>query len=140
MPTGADHIPDDGTGLARRIIALERQLRTLRPTSGIPLTDLTLANGWTPAGGTWASPQALRRADGVVQLLGTLTPGTLTGGTTILAVPWAPASDLEWRVGGGAGTTSADLYLLAGSGALTIQNIAGTVSRISLNAISFPSA
>lgn len=207
MPTPADHIPDDGTGLARRIAALESRLQRLEAArrvaqvgvstgelaanggtpvlylvspdiglgpvsvqlrgasadglapaaalvvfpdgttmtvsrSGASLESwaaLSLSNGWSAAGSTWASPVVRRQADGTVHLSGEIAPGTLTAGTTITTLPvgYRPAADLTFRVPGGSSTTGADLYVKSG-GTVTIQNVAGTPTRVGLAGVRFP--
>ena len=100
---------------------------------------LPTSNGWTTAGGTWQAPLYHKQVDGMVQLTGSLAPGTLTAGTTIATLPvgYRPAADHEFRVPGGAATASADLRVLS-SGTVTIQNTAGTITRVSLSGIRFP--
>jgi hypothetical protein len=98
---------------------------------------LTLANGWTATGGTWQTPIWHYQATGKVDLEGSVTPGTLTAGTVITTIPYPPPADVEWRVGGGSSTASCDLVVHAGTGNVTIQNIAGTITRISLTPISY---
>ncbi|MFC4034532.1 hypothetical protein ACFO3J_24090 [Streptomyces polygonati] len=146
MPLPIDRMPADARTAAARTIGLARDLKELRAArrSAVPnpWQPLALASGWMPAGSTWAAPQVRQQPDGTVQLLGSIVPGTLTAGTVLAALPagFAPQDDLEWRVGGGAATSSADLYVIAATGAVTIQNISGTITRISLSALIFPAA
>lgn len=100
-------------------------------------TALTLANGWTATGGTWQAPVWHYQVDNTVHLEGSATPGTLTAGTVITTVPYPPPADLEWRVGGGSATASCDLVVHGTSGNVTIQNISGTITRISLTGIRY---
>lgn len=146
MPLPIDRMPADARTLAATVSREKRDIRELRAARRSAVTNpwvvLTLINGWAPAGTTWAAPQARRQPDGTVQLLGSAVPGTLAGGTVLTLLPadcW-PLLDLEWRVGGGAATASADLYVIAATGAVTIQNVAGAVSRISLGGVIFPAA
>lgn len=144
MASAANRMPTSFRTLGIRIARLERDLKELRAARrsavGGTWQSLTLNNGWNAAGGTWAAPTVRRQPDGTVQLLGSILPGTLTGGTVVATLPagYAPQDDLEWRVGGGASTASADLYVIAASGTVVLQNVAGTVTRISLSDISFP--
>lgn len=147
MPTPADHLADDGSGLARALRTLTGRLQRLEAAGRAgavvaltPWTDLVLPTDWTPAGGTWALPRGRRLATtGAVQLIGSLAPGTLTAGTIVVQLPssWWPAADLEFRVGGGSPTSAVDLTVTA-AGAVTIQGTTGTITRISLTQISIP--
>lgn len=146
MPSAADHLPDDGTGLARLLRNLAGRLQRLEAAPRVaavaaltPWQLLILPGDWAPAGGTWATPQYRRQTTSAVQLLGSLTPGTLTAGTVIATLPagYTPVADLEFRTGGGAPTATVDLTVTA-AGAITIQGTTGTVTRISLTGISLP--
>lgn len=101
-------------------------------------TSLTPSNGWTATGGTWQAPIFHLQADNTVAYEGSLTPGTLTAGTVIATIPssfyWPPA-DVEFRVPGGSATAYCDLVFHASNGTITIQNVAGTITRISLTGI-----
>ncbi|MFE1321584.1 hypothetical protein [Kitasatospora phosalacinea] len=100
---------------------------------------LSLANGWTAAGGSWAAPVQRRQADGTVQLAGEITPGTLTAGTTLFTLPYPPGlGDHTFRVPGGAAAAWADLYISKATGAVTIQNTTGTITRLGLSAVRYP--
>ena len=98
---------------------------------------LTLNNGWTATGGTWALPNLLHTIDNSMILQGSITPGTLTAGTTLVTLPvgYAPTGDLEFRVPGGSATAYCDLVVHAGTGLITITNVAGTITRLSLSTI-----
>lgn len=105
--------------------------------------SLTLANGWTATGGTWLNPFYGRQIDGRVQLIGSISPGTLTAGTTIATIPtspldYGPPGDVEFRVPGGSATAYCDLVIHASTGQVTITNVAGTITRLSLSGISYP--
>jgi hypothetical protein len=97
---------------------------------------LTLNNGWTATGGTWELPWLLHTIDNSMILEGSITPGTLTAGTTIITLPpfYGPSSDLEFRVPGGSAAAYCDLVVHAG-GTITITNVAGTITRVSLSQI-----
>lgn len=145
MPTPLQQLPADATSLARRVAALDAQLRELRAARRIaatvdltPWQDLPLANEWTPANG-WQTPQFRQQIDGAVQCRGSATPGTLTDGTVLAILPpaYAPPAQLEFRVGGGTATAAADLYVAA-DGTITIQAMTGTISRISLTTVRIP--
>lgn len=112
---------------------------TLSPTGAYlgSWVPLTLVNGWTAAGGGWAAPVMRRQIDGTVQLSGEIAPGTLTAGTTLFTLAAPPAADLEFRVPGGSATAAADLYVHS-SGAVTLQNVAGTITRIGLASVRYP--
>lgn len=120
----------------------------LTPTGGyIPgenWNGLTLNNGWTSAALPWTAPQYIRRVDGAVQLIGSMLPGTLTAGTVIATLPsaYVIGNDLEFRVPGGSSTAYADLVIHGTNGGnggqITITNIAGTITRISLSDIRIP--
>jgi hypothetical protein len=137
-------MPTELRSFVARISRLERDLKELRAARRSAVTNpwqaLTLTNGWAPAGGTWAAPQVRQQPDGTVQLLGSIAPGTLTAGTAVAQLPagYWPQDDLEWHAGGGSSTASADLYVIAATGAVTIQNVSGTVTRISLSGLIFP--
>lgn len=98
---------------------------------------LTLNNGWTATGGTWELPWLLHTIDNSMILEGSISPGTLTAGTTIITLPpfYGPSSDLEFRVGGGSATAYCDLVVHASTGTITITNIAGTITRLSLSTV-----
>lgn len=106
-------------------------------------TALTLQNSWTATGGTWQVPIFHLGIDLMVSLEGSATPGTLTAGTVITALPsgYVPPADLEYRVPGGSGTAYCDLVVhgltAAAPGTVTITNVAGTITRISLSGIRF---
>ncbi|MEO3978762.1 hypothetical protein [Streptomyces sp. CAU 1734] len=102
-------------------------------------TALPLNNGWTSYGSSFQPPVYQRQIDGTVQLAGLIAPGTLTAGTTVATLPagYRPTADHIYRVSAGAATAVADIYVRS-SGALTIQNTAGTVVWLSLSTIRFP--
>ncbi|MFE7954369.1 hypothetical protein [Streptomyces sp. NPDC057413] len=102
-------------------------------------TALTMTSGWTAAGGAWQSPRLVRQVDGTVQLDGSAIPGTTTAGTQIATLPagYRPAADHEYRVSGGSATSACDLFVKS-TGAITINNISGTLTRISFSTIRFP--
>lgn len=106
-----------------------------------PWTALSTANGWAAAGGSWAPPTVRRQADGTVHLFGEIAPGTLTAGTVIATLPtgYRPSGDATFRVPGGSATAAADLFVTAG-GNVTLQNTAGTITRIGLSTVRFPAA
>ncbi|WNI16901.1 hypothetical protein [Actinacidiphila sp. ITFR-21] len=143
MPLPADRMPGGLRALGERIARLERQLAELRAARRSAVTgawqELPTAGGWAPAGGSWAAPAVRMEANGVVRLIGSLIPGTLTAGTTVAVLPpgYWPAGDIELRVGGGATTAAADLTLTS-AGLLTIQATTGTVTRISLTTLTYP--
>lgn len=100
---------------------------------------LTMSNGWTATGGLWQLPFSIRQIDNTIMLLGSLTPGTLTAGTVIMTLPtgtWPPG-DLEFRVPGGSATAYCDLVVHRADGTVTITNVAGTITRISLSSIRY---
>jgi hypothetical protein len=141
----ADKLPLRPTSLWEAIGTLRRDVRELRAADPLAVrlaaltpVDLTpyLANGWTWTGSTWAPPTGLVQLDGSVLLDGSLAPGTLAPGTVIASLPWAPLSDREFRVPGGAATAAADLLITAG--VLSIESTTGTVTRISLTGIRLP--
>jgi hypothetical protein len=145
MPTPRDQLPATTTSLARRVADLARQLDELRAARRLaaavaiePWQNLALGNDWTQAAG-WQVAQLRRQIDGAVQLRGSVAPGTLTDGTAIGMLPsgYWPPDRLEFRVGGGAASSSADLYVNT-DGTITIQNSTGTISRISLTVIRIP--
>ncbi len=116
-------------------ITLDRTGAALEPWTALPL-----AGSWSAAGGTWAPPVHRRQADGTVRLAGEIAPGTTTAGTTIANLPTGrrpTAGDHTFRVPGGSATAYADLYITT-SGAVVLQNTAGTITRISLSSIQFP--
>lgn len=104
---------------------------------------LPLSAGWTATGGTWQVPMYYKQADNTVQLVGSMSPGTLTSGTVIgtLSPGYIPPGDLEYRLSGGSSTAGCDLVIhgtgAASPGTITITNVAGTVTRISLSSIRF---
>lgn len=106
-------------------------------------TGLSLSNGWTAAGGTWQTPEVNRQIDNTVQLIGSAAPGTLTSGTVIATLPtnYIPPGDMEYRVPGGSSSSACDLVVHGTSsgtpGTITITNIAGTITRLSLSTIRF---
>lgn len=101
--------------------------------------SLPMAGGWTAYGSTYQSPLFQKKVDGMVQLTGLIAPGTTTSGTTVANLPtgYRPSADHIFHVSGGAGTASADVYVRS-SGAVSIQNTAGTITWLSLSGIRFP--
>ena len=102
-------------------------------------TTLPLDNGWTAYGSPYQSPIYRRQIDGTVQLSGLIAAGTTTVGTTVATLPigYRPASDHVFKTSAGAATAVADVYVRS-SGAITIQNVAGTVTWLSLSGVRFP--
>lgn len=104
---------------------------------------LALNNSWTATGGTWQTPMYYRNVDATVAVYGSITPGTLTAGTVIATVPsgYVPIADTEFRCAGGSATAYADLVVhgegAASPGTITITNVAGTITRLSLSQIRF---
>jgi len=107
-------------------------------------TALPLSSGWTATGGTWLQPEYHLDSTLTVQLVGSITPGTLTAGTVIATLPpgYIPPGDAEYRVPGGSATAYCDLLVhgteAASPGQITITNVAGTITRVSLSQVSFP--
>jgi hypothetical protein len=128
--------PDVGAGSATVAIA-----PTGMSLLGEAWTALSLTSAWAAAGGSWQSPRLLKQVDGTVQLDGSAIPGTTTSGTQIATLPtgYIPLLDHEYRVGGGSATASCDLFV-KNTGAITINNISGTLTRISFSGIRFPTA
>ena len=99
---------------------------------------LPLTNGWTAYGGTFQAPIFMKKIDGMVQMAGTIAPGTTTNGTQVATLPtgYTPVADHMFRVSAGA-SASADVYI-RNTGADQIQNTSGTVQWLSLSQIRFP--
>jgi hypothetical protein len=143
MPLPAERMPGGLRALGERVARAERRITELTAARRSAVTgvwqELPLTNGWSAAGGSWASPAVRMEANGVVRVIGSLAPGTLTAGTTIAALPtgYWPTGDIELRVGGGSNTAAVDLTLTA-AGLLVIQATTGTVTRISLTGLIYP--
>lgn len=143
MPLPAERMPGGLRTLGERMTRMERRLAELTAARRSAVTgawtELPMTNGWAAAGGSWASPQYRMESNGVVRAIGSLAPGTLTAGTTIAVLPtgYTPTGDLELRVGGGSSTAAADLTLTA-AGLLVLQATTGTVTRISLTGLIYP--
>lgn len=106
--------------------------------SGETWQALTLNNSWTAFGSGYQAPIFMKKADGMVQMAGTIAPGTTTGGTTVATLPtgYIPAADHIFRTSAGAAAT-ADVYVRS-TGAVQIQNPTGTIQWLSLSGIRFP--
>jgi hypothetical protein len=144
VPLPAERMPATVRTYPARQAALQREiteLRAARRAAVLVSQDLELTGGWTVPGGTWQAPQ-VQVSGGTVQLIGSATPGTLTAGTIITTLPAGtlPAADHEFRVPGGAATAAMDLLVTAATGAISIQNTSGTVTRISLSGLCWPAA
>lgn len=143
MPLPAERMPAGLRALGERMARAERRITELTAARRSAVTgawqELPTANSWAPAGGSWLPPQFRMEANGAVRLLGSLAPGTLTVGTTIAVLPtgYTPTGDIELRVSGGSSTAAVDLTLTA-AGLLVIQATTGTVTRISLNPLVYP--
>lgn len=125
----AEFIFSDGTAIALGLAGA--QFASEGPIA------LTLNSGWTATGGTWELPYLLHTIDNSMILQGSITPGTLTAGTTLITLPpgYAPTGDLEFRVPGGSATAACDLVVHAGTGLITITNVTGTITRLSLSTL-----
>lgn len=101
-------------------------------------TAPTLSNGWTPWGTPHATPVFHKAIDGTVQMQGLIKPGTTTAGTTVATLPvgYRPADTHVVRSSAGAAGASADLYI-ANTGAISINNAAGTVQWLSFANVRF---
>lgn len=101
--------------------------------------SLPLGSGWSGFGGSYQDPLYQRMIDGMVQLSGTIRPGTLANGTVVATLPvgYRPLFDHIYKVAAGVSGVHADLYVHS-SGTITIQNTVGAVTFLSLSGIRIP--